>query len=362
MKKIIPLAILSAVLLAGCTVKDKEMEISVFDNPVISVYTGKVRRKVPDGEGTALLENSAKAEGIFEKGKWISGIAGNVPYSVTFSDQTYSGVYTGAVENELPSGSGTFESEPFSYQGTWINGAPQGEGTVSAQMFRIGGLEGSYSGDVSKGMAEGNGTFVYQSEDDEIEMRGSFAGNQYDGLFVKTIRHKDTERSYPVCYQKGEPLESAASMIAYLEGMRNVPYCISEAQWSFISDHSALFESSETGVNPPKDYNQTFDYSAFQESGEPALILIRNAEVRSVQRYKPYADAKPVTSMIVQNADGWYHLVFAYSADSADKGDTVDIYALPLCRSTLTAPEQDYPAIDAAGALISKPGQDSSGN
>ena len=56
--------------------------------------------------------------------------------------------------------------------------------------------------------------------------------------------------------------------------------------------------------------------------------------------------------MIVQNPDGWYHLVFACSADAADKGDVMNFYALPLCRSTITAPEQDYPAIDAAGVAV----------
>ena len=131
--------------------------------------------------------------------------------------------------------------------------------------------------------------------------------------------------------------------------MRNESYCLSEAQLSFLSDHSALFEGTESQNLPEAG---AFDYEAFKETDTPSLILISNAAVRSVQRYKPYADSDTVTSMIVQNNEGWYHLVFAYAVESADTGDSVNLYALPLCRSTLTAPEQDYTAIDAAGAVV----------
>lgn len=351
MKKVI-LLILPAIMLAGCSVKDRETEITVFRNTVPAVYTGKVKRKIPNGEGSALLEHEAKIKGMFEQGVWISGTAENVPYSTSFNDQMISGIYTGEVSEELPSGSGTFESDDFSFDGIWIAGAPDGQGTVTAESFRIDtpseALEGRYSGDIDNGLAEGNGTFVYQNDDSEIQMEGTFAGNMFDGLLFKTIRYKDTVKSYPAYFEKGQPVDSAAAMIAYLEGMRNDSYCLSEAQFSFLTQHSALFEGTDTA----KEYDSAFDYASFAETSDPALILIPNAAVKSVQRYKPYTGADTVTSMIVQNNDGWYHLVFAYSVDDVNTGDYVNICALPLCRSTLTAPEQDYPAIDAAGAVI----------
>lgn len=82
------------------------------------------------------------------------------------------------------------------------------------------------------------------------------------------------------------------------------------------------------------------------------MIRIENAEIKSIQRYKPYENADTVTSMIVSSMDGWYHLFFAYSVDTVDTGDIVDIIALPLCHRTLTSPEQDYPCIDVAGAYV----------
>ncbi len=355
MKKII-LFILPVFLLAGCTVREKETEVTVFNSTVVSIYTGKVKRKIPEGEGTALMENDAVAEGIFEKGVLISGEADNVPYSIAYNDQTISGIYTGNVSDQLPSGSGVFESDTYTYEGTWTNGTPDGSGTLTAEYFCIDTpsevLEGSYSGDVNKGMAEGNGTFVYQTENDETEMTGTFAGNKFDGLLIKTIRYEDTVKSYPVYYRNGQPQHTAAAVIAYLEGMRNESYCLSEAQLDLIIDHSSLFEGTAVDSGITEEYNSSFDYEAFSEDSEPSLILINDAAVRSVQRYKPYTGSDTVTSMIVQNNDGWYHLVFAYSVDEVDQGSFVDICAMPLCRSTLTAPEQDYPAIDAAGAAV----------
>lgn len=359
MKKLIWL-ILPVLLLAGCSVKEKEMDITVFGNTLPSVYTGKVKSKIPEGQGLAVMENEARAEGIFEQGVLVSGAAENVTYSSTYHDQTISGLYSGEVDGKVPSGSGSFQSEDFSFTGTWISGLPDGPGSISSEHFRISASEdipeGSYTGEVSKGLAEGEGTFVYQDGDTETEITGQFVNNAFDGRMIKTIRYHDSLKSYPVYYKNGKPQDSAAAMIAYLEGMRSDSYCLSEQEVSFISGHSALFEGKASGNDLSKEYDSTYSFGTFKEGSEPSLILIRNAEVKSVQRYKPYAGADTVTSMIVQNDDGWYHLVFAYSVTSADRGSIVNICAMPLCRSTLTSPDGDYEAIDAAGAMIVSPG------
>ncbi|MBR3347777.1 MAG: hypothetical protein IKG37_11925, partial [Solobacterium sp.] len=123
MKKRI-LLFLSALLLAGCSVKDQETEITVFQNTVTSVYTGKVKQKVPNGEGTAILDTDASVSGTFENGTFLSGEASGVPYRVSYRDQIISGSYTGTVSEQLPSGNGEYTSDTYSYKGTWINGAP----------------------------------------------------------------------------------------------------------------------------------------------------------------------------------------------------------------------------------------------
>ena len=353
MKKTI-LLILSLMLLAGCSAKNMETEITVFQRLAPAVYTGKVKRKLPDGEGMALLESDGSIKGQFEKGVWISGEAEKVPYRASYQDQTIDGIYTGEVSEQLPSGNGVFESESFSYDGTWNQGLPVGTGTISSASFPIDTssevLEGSYNGEVRQGLAEGNGTFIYEDSGHEIQMAGVFSGNRFDGRMIKTIRYSNTEKSFPVYYQKGTLVQNAAAMISYLEGMRNESYCLSEKETSFIFDHAALFEGTETGSKT--DYNHDFDYAGFQEGSDPSLFLISQAVIRSVQRYKPYADSDTVTSMIVQNQDGWYHLVFAYSVEDADQGDIADIGILPFCHSTLTSPEQEYSAIDAAGTAV----------
>ena len=351
MKKSV-LLLLSALLLAGCSVKEEEMEITVFGNTVPAVYTGKVKRKIPNEEGSAMLGENASVEGIFEGGVFVSGTAQKIPYSTTYDTQSYAGIYTGEVAETLPSGNGSFESEPFAYEGTWTKGVPDGTGTLRTEQFSIdtadGPLTGSYSGEVSQGQAQGTGTYIYQEGSNEIEMTGTFAKNRYDGLLTKTVRYPDTEKSWPVYYSNGEPQDSPAAMIAYLEGMRKDSYCLKEAQLSFINEHSALFEGN--GEAPQTD--TAFDYEAFTENDAPSFIQISYASVKSVQRYIPYEGADTVTSLIVQNQDGWYHLFFAYPVEDVSNGDTVTICALPLCRSTLTAPEEDYPAIDAAGAVL----------
>ena len=347
------LLFLCALTLAGCSVKEQETEITLFSSPVTAVYTGKVKNKIPEGDGRAVMDASAVIEGLFEQGVFVAGIADRVPYRTQYEDAVISGIYTGEVSDRLPSGTGEFLSDTFSYSGTWIAGKPDGTGTLTAEPFRLntpdGVLEGSYQGDVNRGMAEGTGTFLYQEGSTEIRMEGSFAANQFDGTLIRTIRYPDTEKSYPVFYRNGSPVSDTVSLIAYLEGMRNESYCLSDAQLSFLREHSALFEGNEDAGG---SYNEAFDYEAFTENDTPSLIRIDNAAVKSVQRYRPYAGSDTVTSMIVENSDGWYHLVFARSVDEAKAGEIMSFCALPLCRSTITAPEEDYPAIDAAGAAV----------
>lgn len=349
MKKRI-LLLLFVLFLVGCSVTEQEAEILVFDQPVSSLYTGKVKQKIPNGEGFAKLEDGT-VEGQFENGTFISGSANNIPYQITFHNQEINGNYTGEVMNQFPNGLGTFESNDFSFEGTWIDGKPNGEGKVTASSFYIDSpieiLKGSYIGEINHSLAEGNGTFTYYENEDKIQMTGQFLNNMFNGTLVKTIEYKDTIKSFPVYYEKGHIIQTPASTIAYLEGMRKDSYCLSEAQLSFIKENSSIFEGKEN-----TQIDTTFNYDAFNENDEPQFIVIQNALVKSVQRYKPYTNADTVTSMIVQNHEGWYHLVFAYSVDTVNIDDTVTICALPLCRSTLTAIEQDYPAIDVAGAYI----------
>ena len=352
MKKIV-LLLLPVLLMTGCSAKEEPVDITVFGNSMPAVYTGKVRRKLPHGEGTAVMDHSVSAEGVFEKGTFVSGKTFSVPYSASFGEKNFTGVYTGEVAGTLPAGTGMFDAPDCSYNGTWTEGVPDGTGTLIVPEFTIdtpdGVLSGSYSGDVREGLAEGRGTFVYAADDGKTELDGGFSGNTFDGLLVKTVHYKNTDKSYPVLYEMGNLQDTAAARIAYLEGMRSESYCLSEEQFSYITEHAELFEG-KMAAEP--SYDEAFTYEGFSEGGSPALIRIEDAVVRSVQRYKPYEGADTVTTMIVQNNDGWYHLVFAYAVDAADTGDVVDICAMPLCRRTLSAPDQEYQAIDAAGAMI----------
>lgn len=355
MKKLVPI-VLSCIFLFGCSVSNQETEIIVFQNTVNATYSGRVKQKVPNGEGIALMEKDAKVEGTFEKGVFLSGNATNVSYQITYNNQSIDGLYSGTVENQLPTGNGTFQSDEFSYEGIWHDGNPDGTGTLVAKSFQIDtpneAFIGNYEGEVNQYLAQGSGTFIYEKENEKIEIKGNFRDNMFDGLLMQTIHYPDTVKSYPVYYQKGWQLQNATSLIAYLEGMRNESYALSEAQSAFISQYDNLFEGKGKEKDFVDNYNQSFRFASFSNTDEPSFILIRNAQVMSIQRYKPYEDANTVTSMIVQNHEGWYHLVFAYSVEHCNQGETVDIYALPLCNTTLTAPEQDYPAIDAAGALV----------
>ncbi|MBQ6451871.1 MAG: hypothetical protein IJJ29_08120, partial [Solobacterium sp.] len=316
MKKMI-LLILPVLLFTGCAVKEKEAEVTVFGNTVPAVYSGRVKKKLPNGEGTAILENDARAEGTFELGTYIAGKTDSVPYTITYMDQEISGTYTGEVSEQLPSGNGTFTADTLSYTGTWSAGAPAGTGTITASSFRIDTpaevLEGSYTGDVQDTRAEGNGVFIYQSGNEEIQLEGGFTDNRFDGPMTKTVRYKDTVKTYPVYYRNGRLQETAVALIAYLEGMRNDSYCLNVEQLTFISDHSRQFEgkvkeeelaSKLEGIDKlsPEEQKQayealdktyiniTHDLNYVQKYGEDKVILRRGMKELPQDVKKEMAD------------------------------------------------------------------------
>ena len=92
--------------------------------------------------------------------------------------------YSGEVSNGLPNGQGTgifFDTAEESYTGTWINGVPNGYGTM--KVSQPNGSKFVYTGQISNGQANGQGTLSFTE--------GPYKGDSYFGPFKNNNFHTE---------------------------------------------------------------------------------------------------------------------------------------------------------------------------
>ena len=102
--------------------------------------------------------------------------------------------YSGEVSNGLPNGQGTgifFDTSEESYTGTWINGVPNGYGTM--KVSQPNGSKFVYTGQISNGQANGQGTLSFT--------QGPHKGDSYFGPFKNNNFHTEGMFLTVQCYE-----------------------------------------------------------------------------------------------------------------------------------------------------------------
>ncbi len=106
------------------------------------------------------------------------------PYAMTDGNSdTYSGLYTGEWDkkNERPNGTGTFvmEEAAGTYEGEWVDGVAEGQGTI------VWDSGDHYEGEWKDGMRNGQGTYT-STEGDGYVYEGEFQNNERSGKGTMT--------------------------------------------------------------------------------------------------------------------------------------------------------------------------------
>ena len=123
-----------------------------------------------------------------------SGKVTDQPYTMTDGNSdTYSGLYTGEWDkkNEWPNGTGTFvmEDNAGTYEGEWVDGVAEGQGTI------IWDSGSHYEGEWKDGMRNGQGTYT-STEGDGYVYEGEFKNNERSGKGTMTWEDSENGNSY----------------------------------------------------------------------------------------------------------------------------------------------------------------------
>ena len=232
-KKTAPL-LLALLLLGGCSQRDGTLELATPDGSVAGSYTGEEAEGLPEGQGTFTSENGWVYEGSFtagafgsgqvsdypapafagsytgavealvpqgegelrwdggsftgsfDKGLPLAGKAVSFPCDMIFGEASVSGLYTGSLSNGRAEGEGSFTAagaRNLRYEGSFANGLPSGEGSLSDDGYMLAGQRGLYEGSVLDGLPEGEGSFAGRTaENIDFRYEGEWKAGLYDGM------------------------------------------------------------------------------------------------------------------------------------------------------------------------------------
>ena len=182
MNKKIGIILLSTVfscVFTGCTqnVENHTVTISLAEEQISGSFTGVLENNQPMGHGIFSVgegEIEWSYEGEFNNGK-ISGTGtiNNGPCTVKWQETAYQGTYSGTVSEGTPDGQGTFagrtEEQNWNYDGEFLNGTISGSGEFDSVPFDAELMDatyhGIYTGNVLDGKPEGSGVFEYYDEE-----------------------------------------------------------------------------------------------------------------------------------------------------------------------------------------------------
>ncbi len=288
----------------------------------------------------------------------------NKPFELTYQDVVYSGTYTGSMKDKLPNGEGSFTFEDggnvLKYTGTWSEGKMSGAGKLTDSQFHIKFTEvdrqGHYEGDTENGVPKGNGTFTATNDNgDKYTYIGDFSNGTFDGLGARRFEefsNYDEVGTFTV----GDFTPTQKEIFAYLGQADNAHFSIRALPSEFLSTHAEVFTSNVSeGLDTFVDTEyQILSYTKSPDKFGDKLIKQTSLKITQISEY-PAFNYDAITFILAADANYNYYYIFYLGSADVYVGDNISAYLLPLDYFTFdnVAGGQTW-AVACAAAYISK--------
>lgn len=288
---------------------------------ILSDYTAEIAGKTYTGKykGGA-VDGKPEGEGEFN-----------------FSDERTRFSYSGQWEKGVPHGEGAFDwsqdDDYLRYSGQWAEGSFSGEGHLEDNHyvvhFQSGDKEGIFAGEVLDGIASGQGTFsAINSKGNEYTYEGSWLNGLWEG--EGTWSFKALPYRYSGHYEKGEFLPTPAQFFASVGSERE--YTPSSNAYAFLEKYPHIFENN-SAEGEAIEFEEQFKYEAFAKNPSKygdKLLNVNSLKVIQIEEYSDW-DGKDVTWFVAEDSQHrvYYCYMFGY-ADNIYKDSRIKMVALPL--------------------------------
>lgn len=364
---------------AGGALTDYPVELQINGAAHTGLYTGESSGLQPEGKGQFTAESTEFTyDGGFADGQPDGdGTAENLEITVKLEETDYTGLYTGAVTDFQPTGTGTFSytgegDSHINYEGGFDGPAFSGEGTLDSNEYIVhfndstGKIDrkGLYVGAVLNGVASGTGEFTATNDNGETyKLTGNWENGLQNGqggrewLDVGDSDPKDyldEAGNYTEGIFDPSPLEA----VRYLS-QRMPKFTLSDVAADYIAGHEDLFLS-----HPTEDLggyiDSTFSYNQFEKdagSFQGKLLNQSGLQISQTSVYTTFPRFNVVRYIAYDRetySNGYYVYMINDSSDIVTN-DNVRLTALPLAYTTFdnTSGGQTWTAV-CLGVNITK--------
>ncbi|MBO6157877.1 MAG: hypothetical protein J6P72_01290 [Firmicutes bacterium] len=241
--------------------------MNYMEQTIQGTYNGSVDGLKPSGQGTFDAPDTA-FKGSFADGFPDNGIISGLPLTLKIGDNSFNGVYDGQIVNGALTGTGSFTSDAFSFDGLFRGGVPSDSRNAKIPytlVYQDITYYGTYTGPVENLTPSGeNGVFdgAAGSEGYYLYFEGTFQdGGIWDG-YLKTNGYKMTFMSVNWNDQESTPFERTGSF----EG--NIKNGLGEGQATFSASNDSGIEYTKQGTLSGGLYHGLVEETYYLAQGE----------------------------------------------------------------------------------------------
>lgn len=339
-------------LLTACDQKVENKEVSIIINSqnIISSFSGTLKNGKPEGEGYISVNaerGNWSYNGLFSEGN-ISGVGvlQDYPINATFSGTDYDGKYTGNALNGVPDGNGKFiyksDDISISYDGSWKESMPYGKGHLISNNFTVAFNDvnriGEFDGETLNGIANGQGKFKATNGNGlTYTYTGEWKDNIFNGQGKRIFDGGEGEYEIGT-YVNGDYQPTKAEFIAYMGTYRTMPFNLSDKNKAFIESNEFLFPSLDdaqlVSFISPFTYEQ---YSKKPSDYQERLMDVGSGYITQIfESDSDLSNFETLTTIIVTDLrlDKTYYIYYFGKLENIFKGDTVSVIGLPVAYTT----------------------------
>ncbi len=271
----------------------------------------------------------------------------DMPFRLERDGTVYEGVYTGKMKKGLPDGSGEFRGRDaarrtFAWDGGWSGGEPSGEGSLLWEAFVTGvnGLQvlGTYEGGALSAVPNGEGRFAFVT-DQGVNAR-------YDGAWADGMMDGEGRLSYDAqgYYTRLGTFTAGVWTPTWIQALETIGtwepcFTLTDAQIAFLEAHPELWEQESHQNYLESAYRKEYSRELTLRNcfADPALLddpawMGLNA-LRTVRSYVVELDGAPEMTCVFA-ADSTYSypvkVILPDRVDGLRRGQRFHVYAMPI--------------------------------
>lgn len=352
--KLFIMSLLICLALLGCSstkeVEKESMKVTIGDQEFTGLYTGTLVKKLAKGEAFFSITNTDGKEQWEYKGEFTEskatggGQVKDMPMTVKFQEEEYAGVYSGAMQDGLASGEGSFQykedMEYLKYKGNFEEGKIKGKGTLDISFLRVDFEEvsrtGPFKGDTVDFLPEGKGSFsAVNDKGNKYTYTGDWKNGKWDGQGKCVYMGTDSSIEYGT-FKNNEYTPTYAEFLQTKGSSSSIPFTVSDKNIKYIEQNEKLFPSNKYN-NIANEVVSDITFKKLKKNVEKfsgRLISTGSCTINYIDElhYKKIN----FTRIILSDSSNNIYYVFYNGSSKYYEGDHITVYGLPLEYSNYT--------------------------